>query len=85
MFRPAAALLLTLILAGCGEPPMLGQEDPLFDRQKLTADFQPIADRVAPGRLGVASRTWAPARSSRSTAKRAFPCRAWSRPRWARR
>lgn len=54
MFRHAAALLLTLVLAGCGEPPMLGQEDPLFDRQKLTADFQPIADRVAPGRLGVA-------------------------------
>jgi beta-lactamase class A len=52
--RYVAALLLTLALAGCGEPPMLGQEDPLFDRQKLTADFQPIADRVAPGRLGVA-------------------------------
>jgi beta-lactamase class A len=49
-----AALLLTLMLAGCREPPMLGQEDPLFDRQKLTADFQPIADRIAPGRLGVA-------------------------------
>lgn len=54
MFRRAAALLLTLVLAGCGEPPMLGQTDPLFDRQKMTADFQPIADRVAPGRLGVA-------------------------------
>jgi beta-lactamase class A len=54
MLRPLAALFLTLVLAGCGEPPMLGQEDPLFDRQKLTADFQPIADRVAPGRLGVA-------------------------------
>jgi beta-lactamase class A len=52
--RLAAALLLTLVLAGCGEPPMLGQEDPLFDRQKMTADFQPIADRVAPGNLGVA-------------------------------
>jgi beta-lactamase class A len=52
--RPFAALLLTLALAGCGEPPMLGQTDPLFDRQKLTADFQPIADRVAPGKLGVA-------------------------------
>jgi beta-lactamase class A len=58
MFRPFAALLLTLALtsplAGCGEPPMLGQKDPLFDRQTMTADFQPIADRVAPGRLGVA-------------------------------
>jgi len=54
MFRPAAALLVTLVLAGCGEPPMLGQTDPLFDRPKMTADFQPIADRVAPGRLGVA-------------------------------
>ncbi len=54
MFRPAAALLLILVLAGCGEPPMLGQTDPLFDRQKMTADFQPIADRVAPGHLGVA-------------------------------
>jgi beta-lactamase class A len=54
MFRYAAALVLTLALAGCGEPPMLGQTDPLFDRQKMTADFQPIADRIAPGRLGVA-------------------------------
>jgi beta-lactamase class A len=54
MFRRAAALCLTLALAACGEPPMLGQEDPLFDREKLTADFQPIADRVAPGSLGVA-------------------------------
>lgn len=54
MFRPVAALLLTLVLAGCSEPPMLGQTDPLFDREKLTADFQPIADRVAPGSLGVA-------------------------------
>jgi beta-lactamase class A len=54
MFRYAAALVLTLALAGCGEPPMLGQTDPLFDRQEMTADFQPIADRVAPGRLGVA-------------------------------
>lgn len=54
MFRPVAALFLTLVLAGCGEPPMLGQKDPLFDRQEMTADFQPIADRVAPGRLGVA-------------------------------
>ena len=52
--RRAAALLLTLVLAGCGEPPMLGQTDPLFDRQKMTANFQPIADRVAPGHLGVA-------------------------------
>ncbi|MFZ0267077.1 serine hydrolase [Caulobacter sp.] len=54
MFRHAAALVLTLALAGCGEPPMLGQTDPLFDRQKMEANFQPIADRVAPGRLGVA-------------------------------
>lgn len=54
MFRYLAALCLTLLLAGCGEPPMLGQTDPLFDREKMTADFQPIADRVAPGRLGVA-------------------------------
>lgn len=54
MFRYAAALVLTLALAGCGEPPMLGQTDPLFDRQKMEVDFQPIADRVAPGRLGVA-------------------------------
>jgi beta-lactamase class A len=57
MLRPLAALLLTFALAfplaGCGEPPMLGQKDPLFDRQKLTANFQPIADRVAPGQLGV--------------------------------
>lgn len=54
MFRPAAAFVLILALAGCGEPPMLGQEDPLFDRQTMTAQFQPIADRVAPGGLGVA-------------------------------
>ena len=54
MFKRAAALLLTLTLAACGEPPMLGQKDPLFDREKLTADFQPIANRVAPGNLGVA-------------------------------
>ncbi len=54
MFRYAAALCLILLLAGCGEPPMLGQKDPLFDREKMTADFQPLADRVAPGRLGVA-------------------------------
>lgn len=53
MFRALAVLLLTVVLAGCGEPPMLGQKDPLFDRQKMTADFQPIADRVAPGQLGV--------------------------------
>jgi beta-lactamase class A len=54
MFRYAAAFCLTLLLAGCSEPPMLGQKDPLFDREKMTANFQPLADRVAPGRLGVA-------------------------------
>ena len=54
MFLRAAALCLTFLLAGCGEPPMLGQTDPLFDREKLTADFQPLANRVAPGSLGVA-------------------------------
>ena len=54
MLKRAAALALTLLLAACGEPPMLGQKDPLFDREKLTADFQPIANRVAPGNLGVA-------------------------------
>lgn len=52
--RCAAALALALLLAGCGEPPMLGQKDPLFDREKMIAQFQPIADRVAPGQLGVA-------------------------------
>ena len=54
MFRPVAALCLTLLLAACREPPMLGQTDPLFDRETMTADFQPLADRVAPGALGVA-------------------------------
>jgi beta-lactamase class A len=47
-------LALAVTLAACHEPPMLGQTDPLLDREKLTAQFQPIADRVAPGTLGVA-------------------------------
>jgi len=50
----AAALALTLLLAGCGEPPMLGQSEPLFDREKLTIQFQEVADRAKPGTLGVA-------------------------------
>ncbi len=33
---------------------MLGQKDPLFDRETMTAQFQEIANRVAPGSLGVA-------------------------------
>uniref|UniRef100_B0T712 beta-lactamase n=1 Tax=Caulobacter sp. (strain K31) TaxID=366602 RepID=B0T712_CAUSK len=49
-----AALCLTLLLAGCSEPPMLGQTDPLFDRETMTVQFQEIANRVAPGSLGVA-------------------------------
>lgn len=53
MFKRAAALFLTVLLAGCREPPMLGQTDPLFDREAMTAQFQQIADRVAPGSLGV--------------------------------
>jgi len=32
---------------------MLGQTDPLFDREEMTVQFQQIADRVAPGSLGV--------------------------------
>lgn len=52
-FRPVF-LALTLLLAGCGDPPMLGQEEPLFERQALTAKFQAVADRAAPGTLGVA-------------------------------
>ncbi|CAN5218150.1 class A beta-lactamase [soil metagenome] len=52
-FRPAL-LALTLLLVRCGEPPMLGQEDPLFDPNTLTAQFQAVADRAAPGTLGVA-------------------------------
>jgi len=50
----AAALALTLLLVGCGEPPMLGQTEPLFDREKLTVQFQEVADRAKPGTLGVA-------------------------------
>jgi beta-lactamase class A len=53
MLKRAAALLMTLVLTACGEPPMLGQTDPLFDREAMTVQFQAIADRVAPGSLGV--------------------------------
>ena len=52
-FRPAL-LALTLLLVRCGEPPMLGQENPLFDPAKLTAQFQAVADRAPTGTLGVA-------------------------------
>jgi beta-lactamase class A len=54
MFFRAAVLALTVLLVRCGEPPMLGQEDPLLDREKLTAQFQQVADRSVPGTLGVA-------------------------------
>jgi beta-lactamase class A len=50
----AAALALALLLAGCGDPPMLGQKDPLLDREKLTVQLQRVADRAVPGTLGVA-------------------------------
>ena len=50
----AAALAVTLLLVGCGDPPMLGQDHRSRDRQALTAQVQQVADRVAPGTLGVA-------------------------------
>jgi beta-lactamase class A len=55
MLRRSVVLALPAlaVLAGCREPPMLGQEEPLFDRQALTDQFQKIADRLAPGTLGV--------------------------------
>jgi beta-lactamase class A len=54
MYFRAAVLALTVLLVRCGEPPMLGQKDPLLDRETLTAQFQRVADRAAPGTLGVA-------------------------------
>lgn len=53
LIRPAL-LALTLLLVRCGEPPMLGQEVPLFDPNTLTAQFQTVADRAGSGTLGVA-------------------------------
>lgn len=79
MSRPFAALFLTLALAACGEPPMLGQKDPLFDREKMTADFQPIADRVAPGRLGVAVQDFSTGQVISFNGEARFPLQAVSR------
>lgn len=71
-FRPVF-LALTLLLAGCGEPPMLGQEDPLFERQALTPKFQKVADRAAPGILGVAVEDLATGQVMSFNGDRRFP------------
>jgi beta-lactamase class A len=55
-FLISASACLGTGLAACREKPMLGQIDPVIDVKALTAQLQALADRAAPGALGVAVR-----------------------------
>jgi beta-lactamase class A len=56
MFRRTFLLSAAALIAGCREKPMLGQLEPVFDRDDLTRQFQALADKAKPGLLGVAVR-----------------------------
>ena len=53
-FLISAAALTTPLLAGCQpEPSAADRPEPAFDQKNLQAKFQALADRAAPGVLGV--------------------------------
>lgn len=55
MHRRAFLLSAAAVTSGCTEKaPMLGQLEPVFDAKALTQSLQALADRAAPGVLGVA-------------------------------
>lgn len=55
-FLFSAPVFLGALTVGCTEEPMLGQLEPVFDGEDLMKDFQTLADKAAPGVLGVAVR-----------------------------
>jgi beta-lactamase class A len=56
MLRRAFLLSAAALLTACREKPMLGQLEPVFDREDLAKQFQALADKAAPGVLGVGVR-----------------------------
>ena len=53
-FLISAAALITPLVAGCQpKPSAADRPDPVFDQKALQARFQTLADRAAPGILGV--------------------------------
>ena len=56
-FLLSAPVFAGVLTVGCKETtPMLGQLEPVFDNKDLTTQFQALADRAAPGLLGIAVR-----------------------------
>ena len=55
-FLVSAPAAMAAWVGACSEKPMLGQMDPVIDVNALTSQLQTLADRAAPGALGVAVR-----------------------------
>lgn len=73
-FLLSAPVLLGALTAGCAEDePMLGQLEPVFDIADLTRSFQALADRAAPGVLGVAVRDAQTGQTVAFSGERRFP------------
>lgn len=56
MLRRTVLLSAAALVAGCREKPMLGQLEPVFNVKELMNTFQGVADKAAPGVLGVGVR-----------------------------
>ena len=72
-FMFSAPVLIGALSVGCAQEPMLGQLDPVFEVADLTASFQALADRAAPGLLGVAVRDAQTGQTMAFNGDRRFP------------
>jgi len=72
-FLFSAPVCLGALGAGCTQEPMLGQLEPVFDVEALTQSLQALADRAAPGVLGVAVRDAQTGQTVTFNGERRFP------------
>lgn len=73
MLRRAFLLSATACMAACSQEPMLGQLEPVFDVEAMTAKFQALADSAAPGILGVGVRDAQTGQTFAFNGERRFP------------
>ncbi|WP_419317668.1 class A beta-lactamase [Caulobacter sp. ErkDOM-E] len=72
-FLFSAPVCLGALSAGCTQEPMLGQLEPVLDVEPLTHSLQALADRAAPGVLGVAVRDAQTGQTVTFNGERRFP------------
>ncbi|WP_419254766.1 class A beta-lactamase [Caulobacter sp. ErkDOM-YI] len=72
-FLVSTPAVMAAWVGACSEKPMLGQLEPVFDVEALTQSLQALADRAAPGMLGVAVRDAQTGQTVTFNGERRFP------------